>query len=80
MIGAWREEAQRSMRPPSVVVGAVPSEDGPQVSLAEDQDAVGELGSDSQWRRWYSPQFQDLRMVDAPTRWPSLRISSWMRW
>ena len=32
----------------SVVVGAVPSEDGPQVSLAEDQDAVGEFGSGGQ--------------------------------
>jgi hypothetical protein len=21
-----------------------------------------------------------LRIVDAPTRWPSLRISPWMRW
>ena len=36
------------MWPPSVVVGAVSSEDGPQVPLAEDQDAVGEFGSDGQ--------------------------------
>src|SRR5829696_3454010 len=48
MIGAWRDKAQRSMWPPSVVVGAVSSEDGPQVPLAEDQDAVGEFGSDGQ--------------------------------
>jgi hypothetical protein len=44
MIGVWREEPQLSMWPAPVVAGAVPSEDGPQVPLAEDQDAVGELG------------------------------------
>src|SRR5918994_561913 len=48
MIGAWWDKAQRSMWPPSVVVGAVSSEDGPQVPLAEDQNAVGEFGSDGQ--------------------------------
>ena len=48
MIGAWWEKAQRSVWPPSVVVGAVLSEDGPQVSFAEDQDAVGEFGSGGQ--------------------------------
>src|SRR5918994_5195562 len=48
MIGAWWDKAQRSMWPPSVVVGAVSSEDDPQVPLAEDQDAVGEIGSDGQ--------------------------------
>jgi hypothetical protein len=48
MIGAWREKTQRSMWPPSVVVGAVSGEDGPQVPLAEDQDAVGEFGSGGQ--------------------------------
>src|SRR3954453_1987902 len=40
MIGARREETQRSVRAPFVVVGGVPSEDGPQVSFAEDQDSV----------------------------------------
>ena len=48
MIGARWNEAQRSMWPPSVVVGAVTSEDGQQVSLAEDEDAVGEFGSGGQ--------------------------------
>ena len=33
------------MWPSAVVVGAVPGKDGPQVSFAEDQDAVGEFGS-----------------------------------
>ena len=33
------------MWPPTVVVGAVAGEDGPQLPLTEDQDAVGELGS-----------------------------------
>ena len=36
------------MWPPPVVVGAELGEDGPQVPLAEDQDAVGELGSGGQ--------------------------------
>jgi hypothetical protein len=45
MIGAWRAKLQRSMGAPAVVVGAVPGKDGSQVSLAEDQDAVGELDS-----------------------------------
>jgi hypothetical protein len=31
--------------PAAVVVGGVPGKDGPQMSFAEDQDAVGELGS-----------------------------------
>jgi hypothetical protein len=48
MIGAWRAKLQRSMWPPAVVVGAVPGKDGPQVALAEDQDAVSELGSGGQ--------------------------------
>jgi len=48
MIGAWREKPKRSMWPPTVVVGAVAGEDGPQVPLAEDQDAVGEFGSGGQ--------------------------------
>ena len=48
MIGAWREKSQRSMWPPLVVVGAVPGEDGPQVPVTEDQDAVGEFGSGGQ--------------------------------
>src|ERR1700716_2207478 len=36
------------MWPPMVVVGAVGSKYGPQVPLAEDQDAIGEFGSDGQ--------------------------------
>src|SRR5829696_8757183 len=36
------------MWPPPVVVGAVSGEDAPQVPFAEDQDTVGELGSDGQ--------------------------------
>ena len=48
MIGAWRAKLQRSMGAPAVVVGAVPGKDGSQVSLAEDQDAVGELDSGGQ--------------------------------
>jgi hypothetical protein len=49
MIGAWRDKSQRSMRPPPVVVGRELREDGPQVPLTEDQNAVGELGSDGQY-------------------------------
>jgi hypothetical protein len=45
MIGAWRLKSQRPVRPPAVVVGAVPGEDSLQVPLAEDQYAVGDLGS-----------------------------------
>jgi hypothetical protein len=48
MIGEWRAKPQRSMWPAAVVVGAVPGKDGPQVALAEDQDAVSELGSGGQ--------------------------------
>ena len=48
MIGARRAKPQRSMWPPAVVVGAVLGKDGPQVSLAEDQDAVSEHGSGGQ--------------------------------
>src|SRR5687768_8918954 len=33
---------------PTVVVGAVAREDGPEVPLAEDQDSVGEFGSGCQ--------------------------------
>jgi hypothetical protein len=46
MIGSWRAKPKRSMWPPTVVVGAVAGEDGPQVPLADDQDAIGEFGSD----------------------------------
>src|SRR4051812_13830948 len=45
MIRAGREKPQSSMGPSPVVVAAVLREDGPQVSFAEDQDAVGEFGS-----------------------------------
>jgi hypothetical protein len=48
MIGAWWEASQRSMWSPTVVVSAVLGKDGPQVPLAEDQDAVGEFGSGGQ--------------------------------
>jgi hypothetical protein len=48
MIRAWREKPQRPMWPPPVVVRAVPGKDGPQVAFAEDEDAVGELGSGGQ--------------------------------
>jgi hypothetical protein len=48
VIGARRDTFQCSVRPPAVVAGAVPGKDGPQVSLAKDQDAVGELGSGGQ--------------------------------
>jgi hypothetical protein len=36
------------MGPPPVVVAAIPGEDGPQVPFTEDQDAIGQLGSDGQ--------------------------------
>jgi hypothetical protein len=52
MIGAWRATLQRSMWSTTVVVGGVPGEDGPKVPLAEDQDAVSELGSNGQDETW----------------------------
>jgi hypothetical protein len=45
MVGAGGRRWQRSMWPLAVVVGAVPGKDSLQMSLAEDQDAVCELGS-----------------------------------
>ena len=45
MIGAWRTELECSVWPSGVVVGAIAGEDASQVPFAEDQDAVGELGS-----------------------------------
>jgi hypothetical protein len=48
MIGAWRVKPQRSVWPPPVVMGAELVEDGPQVPLTEDQDAVCEFGSGGQ--------------------------------
>ena len=48
MIGVWWLELQCAMWAPPVVVGAELGEDGPQVPLPEDQDAVGELGSGGQ--------------------------------
>ena len=45
MIGAWWAKLQRSVWPAAVVVGGVAGKEGPQMSFAEDQDAVGELGS-----------------------------------
>jgi len=47
MIGVWRLKPHRSMWPTAIVV-AVLGEDGPQVPFTEDQDAVGEFGSDCQ--------------------------------
>jgi hypothetical protein len=44
----WWLKLQRSVWPSAVVVGAVLGEDGLKVPLAEDQDAVGELGSGGQ--------------------------------
>jgi hypothetical protein len=43
--GRGGAKLQRSMWPPAVVVGDVPGKDSPPVAFAEDQDAVGELGS-----------------------------------
>src|SRR5919107_4435906 len=70
MVGAWRVKSQRSMWPPAVVVGAVPGEDSLQVPLAEDQDAVGEVGSggpDEAFGEAVRPQpaRRDLHRVDA---------------
>ena len=48
VIGAWWAKVQRSVWPAAIVVGGVPSKDVPQMSFAEDQDAVGELGSGGQ--------------------------------
>jgi hypothetical protein len=45
MIGAWRAKLQGSMWPAAVVVVGVPGEDGTQMSLAEDQEAVCAFGS-----------------------------------
>jgi hypothetical protein len=72
MIGAWRSKRECSMWPSAVVVGGIPGNDGPQVTFAEDQDAVGEFGSGgadeafgdavrSRTSRW------DLHGVDAVT-------------
>jgi hypothetical protein len=49
MIGAWWEKSLRPVWPPTVVVGAVLGQYGPQVPLTEDQDAVGEFGSGGQY-------------------------------
>ena len=40
----WREESQCSMWSAMVEVGAVSGQDCLSMALAEDQDAVGELG------------------------------------
>jgi hypothetical protein len=70
MIGAWRAKLQRSMWPAAVVVGAVLGKDGPQMALAEDQDAVSELdsgGQDESFREAVRPRTSrwDLHGVDA---------------
>jgi hypothetical protein len=43
---AWRTQLQRAMRPLPVVVPRVLGEDAAQVSLAEDQHLIGDLGAD----------------------------------
>jgi hypothetical protein len=48
VIVARRDTFQCSVRSAAAVVGAVLAENGPQVSFTEDQDAVGEFGSDGQ--------------------------------
>jgi hypothetical protein len=58
------------MWPPTVVVGAVGGKYGPQVPLAEDQDAVGEFGSggqDEAFGEAVRPRTsrRDLHSVDA---------------
>jgi hypothetical protein len=64
MTGAWWATLQRSMWPTAVVVGGVPGKDVAQVSFAEDQDVVGELGSNGQDEAfgeavWAAPRFPD---------------------
>jgi hypothetical protein len=49
-VRAWRAQVQRSMRPVPVVVQRVLGEDAAQVSLAEDQHSIGDLGSDGSAR------------------------------
>ena len=48
MVGTGPGEVACAMWPAAVVVGGVPGNDVPQVSFAEDQDAVGEFGSGGQ--------------------------------
>ena len=44
----WWTQSQRSMRPPHVVVRSVDRQHSAEVSLSEDQHAVGELGPNGQ--------------------------------
>ena len=48
VIGSRRGKLQGSMWSAAVVVGAVQGEDSPQLPFAEDEDAIGEFGSDGQ--------------------------------
>jgi hypothetical protein len=48
LFGAWRAQLLRSMRPLRVVVRGILGEQLAEMSLAEDQHAVGEFGSDGQ--------------------------------
>jgi hypothetical protein len=48
MIGPWWEKLQRPVWSPTVVMRAVLGQDGAQVPLTEDQDAIGEFGSGGQ--------------------------------
>ena len=66
MIGAGWNKSQGSMWPPPVVVGAVSGEDAPQVPSTEDQDAVGELGSDGQHESFgEAPEARVIGLVPA---------------
>jgi hypothetical protein len=70
MVGAWWEKSLRPMWSPTVVMGAVLGEDGPQVPFTEDQDAVGEFGSGGQYESFGEAvrsraAWRDLHGVDA---------------
>ena len=70
---ARRPQPQRPMRPPTVVVGGVHGKHLAQVSFAEDQHPVGDLGSDGQHEafgeavRPWTPR-RDLHHLDAGVR------------
>ena len=49
MGGAWWEKSLRPVWSPAVAMGGVLGEDGPQVPLTEEQDAVSEFGSGCQY-------------------------------
>jgi hypothetical protein len=43
VVGPGRAKLAAAMRPPSVVMGLIPGQDGPQVPRAEDEHRVGDL-------------------------------------